>query len=212
MRQSLRFILTILVLGGTMAAAKFSESRRPDELSQHLESIPVQIADWHGTPLSGPSAEEETKLLETEHLSRAYRSGNQVLDLWIAYYAEQKAGESMHSPKNCLPGAGWEAVDYGFVDVPVEGRPPVTVNRYLVEKGGEKLQVLYWYQSKQRVIASEYTGKGFLVWDSILGRSTGGTLVRLTMPDRPGAVDEEIRFASKVLPTVDACLRKVPQS
>ena len=209
MRQSLLFVMTVVLLGGTKAAAKLSETRRPDALSRHLGTIPMQIEGWNGSPIPGPSEAEESKLLATEELSRVYRGGNQILDLWIAYYAEQKAGESMHSPKNCLPGAGWEAVDYGFVEVPIEGHPPVSVNRYLVEKGAQKLQVLYWYQSKQRIVASEYTGKGFLVWDSILGRSTGASLVRLTMPDRPGAVDEEIRFASKIVPAVDACLRRV---
>jgi len=211
MRRSLPFFLTIVALGGTIAAAKFSDTRRPDALARHLDTIPMQIAGWSGVSVNGPSEAVESKLLATEHLSRAYRRGNQILGLWIAYYAEQRAGESMHSPKACLPGAGWEPVDYGFADVPMEGRAPVTVNRYLVEKGGEKLQVLYWYQSKQRIVASEYTGKGFLVWDSILGRSTGGSLVRVTMPDRPGVLDDEIGFAANILPAVDACLRREQQ-
>jgi EpsI family protein len=200
------FSLTIFALGSTIAVAKFTETRRPDALARNLNSLPMQIAGWNGSPAEGPSQAVEAKLLATEYLARVYRKGDHTLDFWIAFYAEQKAGETMHSPKACLPGGGWEPVDYGFVNLQVPGRGAVRVNRYLVQKDGQRIQVVYWYQSKQRVVASEYTGKAFLVWDSILGRSTGGALVRLTMPDRPGAIDEEITFGAAVLPEVQATL------
>src|SRR5271166_885520 len=164
MRISVSFAVTVVLLCGTIAASRVSETRRPDKLVHPLESIPLQVDGWLGSPTANPPESVEAKLLATEYLSRIYSGENRLLQLWVAYYSEQKAGESMHSPKACLPGAGWEPVDYGFTKVPIVGRTPPMVNRYVVQKDGERMQVLYWYQSRERIVASEYSGKVFLVW------------------------------------------------
>lgn len=201
------YLLTGAVLSGTLGLSMFTEIRRPDSLTHHLETVPMDVGGWSGTKGSEISDAVQSKLLATEHLSRIYHRDNRVVDLWIAYYAQQKAGESMHSPKNCLPGAGWEALEAGIVDVSVPGREPIKVNDYLIAKDGVRAHVLYWYQSKQRIFPSEYAGKVFLAWDSLLGRSTGGTLVRVSVPDQQGALNDAKTFAGEVIPLVDRCLR-----
>ena len=198
--------MTLGVLAATLVASKLSETRRPDALARRLDSIPMLVDGWQGTTVAGPSERVQAKLLLTESLSRVYRRGDRAIELWIAYYAEQRAGESMHSPRACLPGAGWEPVEFGSAEVPGLDGTPVRVNRYLVEQSGVKIQVLYWYQSKVRIVASEYSGKAFLIWDSIRGRGTGGSLVRITAPAGPNAVDDEVTFASRVIPAMKSCL------
>jgi EpsI family protein len=208
--MTLRYLLVLLLLAGTIAASQWAGERRPEILDRPLSSVPDRFGDWHRADDIRFTEQVEGKLLATEYLSRVYRKGDAELELLISYYSEQKAGETMHSPKACLPGAGWETWDYGTVFVPVGGER-IEVNRYGVEKGAQREQVLYWYQSKHRIIASEYTGKALLVWDSITGGSTGGALVRLTMAESPHALDEEIHVAAELIPEVRRCFGSNPQ-
>jgi len=202
-----RYVIALSLLTSTIAASKWGGEREPDTLERPLSSMPDHFGEWQRIDEVRLSDRVEEKLAATEYLSRLYRNDYAEIGLLISYYAEQKAGETMHSPQACLPGAGWEAWDYGSAFVPV-GNQRFKVNRYGVQKGGQREQVLYWYQSKNRIIASEYEGKALLVWDSITGRSTGGALVRLTLADSPHAVDEEIRLASQIIPEVQLCLGK----
>lgn len=177
----------------------------PDKLLLHLENIPLQIGDWSGEAAPRLSDSVESRLLATDYLTRMYRRQDREMSLLVTYYSQQESGETMHSPRNCLPGAGWEAWDYKTVTVPVGSRNE-RVNLYSVQKDGQRMQVLYWYQSRARVVANEYVGKVFLVWDALMDGRTGGALVRLMMADSPGAVQEEIRFAAHLLPEVQRCL------
>jgi EpsI family protein len=196
----------VLLLGGTLAASKWSDRRAvPDELRVPLDRIPLQIGDWSGSPAARLPQRVEARLLATAYLARIYRQKHREMSLFVTYYSQQRAGESMHSPKNCLPGEGWEAWNYGTVMVPVGSRNE-EVNLYSIQKNGERMQALYWYQSPSRVIASEYAGKFYLVWDALKDGRTGGALVRLIMADAADTVREQVRFASLLMPEMQRCL------
>src|SRR5213593_4884355 len=116
-RFSWRFGLTVVILSTTLAASKLSERRRPESLGRPLESIETQLGGWTGGPNQTLAGDVLTVLKPTSYLSRPYRKDGKQIELFIAHYAQQRAGESMHSPKNCLPGSGWEVWDYGTVGV-----------------------------------------------------------------------------------------------
>src|SRR4051794_16371010 len=129
-----------------------------------------------------------------------------VADLFITHYALQRAGESMHSPKHCLPGAGWEIWDHGTVDIPVGGQK-ILVNRQFISRANVRMIVFYWYQSRQRIIASEYSGKILLAKDALLQNSTAASIVRIIVPDRPGAQETASAFAAELIPQVARCFQ-----
>jgi len=198
------FAGVIAILGATLATSAYTERRHPQSLTHPLNDIPVSLAGWNFAQDAPLPPNELKRLVLTDYVSRIYSRGSQYLSLFIAYYAEQRSGESMHSPKHCLPGSGWEIWQYGSVEVPVNGAA-VTVNKYSIHKGSERQIVLYWYQSGSRVIASEYVGKFLLMKDAVLDGRTDGALVRVMLPDRPGAVEEAVAFASKLIPEVQRC-------
>ncbi len=192
---------TLVLLATTLAAAQLTAHRKTDALARPLDDISSEIAGFVGSenpPLSAPTLHA---LQCTSYLSRTYVKQNVQADLFVAYYAQQRAGESMHSPKHCLPGAGWEIWDYGSTNIPVGGRS-FEVNNYSIENGGERRLVLYWYQSKNRIIASEYMGKVLLARDALLQNSTAGSIVRIIVPDQPGALEYARGFASELIPQV----------
>ena len=104
--------------------------------------------------------------------------------VYIGYYEAQSQGKTIHSPKNCLPGAGWEPLEQGSITLDADGyRFPV--NRYVLENKGTKALVYYWYQGRGRVSASEYLVKWEQIRDRALRGRSDEALVRIVIPISP---------------------------
>jgi EpsI family protein len=203
-RVSSAYVITVLLLSATLGGYALSERRKPDFLRQPLDSIDKQIAGWTATGDEPLASGVLGRLQLTNYISRTYTKHRTQLGLFIAYYAQQHAGESMHSPKYCLPGSGWEIWKHDSALVPVNGQE-VKINQYSIQNNGQRMLVFYWYQSKHRILASEYIGKIMLARDALLDGKTAGSLVRITLPDTPSAPQEGKEFATILIPLVQRC-------
>ncbi len=174
-------VLLLLQIGGMMAISR----RELVPLARPLSEFPAQIGDW--SLLREDEVDQETMevLRADDVLSRTYVDPARVrgANLFVAFFKSQRTGQAPHSPKNCLPGAGWTASESDTRVISVPGRAqPIRVNRYVVAKGEDKSLVLYWYQSRDRVVASEYRAKIYLVTDAIRYNRTDTALVRVVVP------------------------------
>jgi EpsI family protein len=133
------------------------------------------------------SDEERRVAGMTDYVARIYwRPDSSVaFTTYVGYYDQQTQGKSMHSPKNCLPGAGWEILRGGTATVTAAHGAHV-VNRYLLKNGALEAVVYYWYQGRGRVVASEYAVKVNLLKDAALKGHTEEALVRIVIPVDPG--------------------------
>jgi EpsI family protein len=178
------------------------------------EVVPNQIADLTGTEIVLPEAERRAAGT-TSYLMRAFTapadSGPRVeaLSLYVGYYDRQAQGRTIHSPRNCLPGSGWEALASSpeRIDLP---QGPVVVNRYLLRFRRQQALVLYWYQGRGRVAYNEYSVKLDLLRDAALRRRSEEALVRIMVPVRDGDLAAALalarRAAAEVLPALDRAL------
>lgn len=189
---------TILLLAATLAASEVTSDRKPEPLREPLSSVSWTIGSFSGTPNPPLTESVLRELKATDYISRTYRAGDTGADLFVAFYARQRAGESMHSPKHCLPGSGWEIWDYGTAQV-FDGKQAVTVNKYSISNAGSRKVVLYWYQSRARVFASEYLGKLLLGRDALMHNTTAATIVRIVVDDKPEAVQAGAELAGGVM-------------
>lgn len=174
-----RFLVALLLMGG--AAVMTHSHSRAEEIvpRQSLENFPLQVGDWSGieVPISAAS---RAVLGPGDFLERAYttQTGAAPLDFFVAYFPSQRTGDTIHSPKNCLPGAGWTPTQSAVIQIPWEkGR--VTANRYVLQQGLDRQVVIYWYQAHGRTEASEYWAKYYLVTDAMRLNRTDGALVRV---------------------------------
>ena len=105
--------------------------------------------------------------------------------LYVGYYDRQSQGRTIHSPKNCLPGAGWEPLS-SRTDTIAGAYGPAPVNRYLLQRKTatrqEQALVLYWYQGRGRIASNEYRVKWDLLKDSAIRRRSDEALVRIVVP------------------------------
>lgn len=205
-RSNWRLSATLVLLASTLVAHSWIARRQhPAGLAAPLASVPAEIAGWTGAD-DPPLAPEVLRHLKADQcLSRTYRREGSAASLFIAYYSRQRANESMHAPKGCLPGNGWAIWDDSSATIDFAGRP-VPISRYVIQKNGERLLALYWYQSRRHIAANEYIGKWYLIRDAILEGDTAGAIVRVIVPDRPDALRVVETFAATVIPSVQRCM------
>jgi EpsI family protein len=169
----------ILVAGWYSARATAEEVTAPRE---SLAGLPRSIGPWTGA-VDVPLDREVREVLGVDdYVNRTFvDASGQPVSLYIGYYASQRQGDTIHSPQNCLPGAGWQPVEGGRVPLDLDGRR-VTVNRYVIQKGLDRQVVLYWYQGRGRVVANEYANKFWLMLDAARLHRSDGALVRVVTP------------------------------
>jgi len=184
-----RIVTALLVV----QAALLYSAVRPEFIpsSRSLEEMPGRLGSWH-LAATGVIEQEVLDVLQADDiLNRVYcdsasldctKTGQGLAGLFVAGFRTQRTGKAPHSPKNCLPGSGWVPVTSGEITIDVGRGAPISVNRYVVASGNQKQLVLYWYQSRDRVVANEYKAKFWVMADAIRLNRTDTALVRVVIP------------------------------
>lgn len=160
-------------------------SIRPEVIPQSppLSGIPVQLSDWTMQGEFPMDPETQAVLQADDSISRLYANPAHIgASLFVAAFRSQRNGKAPHSPKNCLPGSGWVPLDSGQTTVDVGTAKPIPVNRYIIAFGENRSMVLYWYQSRDRSVASEYNAKFWVMVDAMRLNRTDTALVRVIVP------------------------------
>ncbi len=185
-------ILTIVLLAQASVFYGFSRKEKvPVHHALDLFSFPS--ANW--TLVQDVPIDQDTlEVLKADDLlSRVYQNKGtgEAATLFVAFFETQRTGKAPHSPKNCLPGSGWASSQSGTIAIPIPGEAePIRVNNYVVSRGQNQSVVFYWYQSHDRVIASEYKAKIYTVTDSIRYNRSDTSLVRVVVNVNDGDVQK----------------------
>ncbi len=185
--------LPAIALGaGVLATAGLRSDLRPP-LRVPLPSVIRDTVDRFMGRDQALTSEELKVASPNAYLLRGYfipgdTSIAHTFTLYIGYYDHQTQGRTIHSPKNCLPGSGWEPLS-SRTEVLRTPEGPAPVNRYLLQNHDERALVLYWYQGRGRVASNEYLVKWQLLRDAALRRRSDEALVRIIVPVVGG--DEE---------------------
>jgi EpsI family protein len=195
-----------LVLALLSATAVLADAARGPEASvprATLSELPLAIDAWRGSDAAPLADDVVAQLGVDDYVNRQYIGDAAIpVAVYVGYYGSQRQGDTIHSPQNCLPGAGWRPIDSGVQTIGA-GAAAVQVNRYVIAKGLDQQVVLYWYQGRGRVVASEYVNKALLMFDAARLRRTNGGLVRLISPvvsTAEAATAEASTFAAALLP------------
>jgi exosortase D (VPLPA-CTERM-specific) len=186
-------IVALVLVLGAVAIGRASKSEAPPP-RESLATFPMDLAEWRGQSADRFDQQILAVLGVDEYVNRIYTAPTNVtVGLYLGYYQSQREGDTMHSPLNCLPGAGWQPVKQERVTIPVAtridaatgqptGQRQIVVNRFIIQRGLDKQVVIYWYQSHGRVVASEYWGKIYTVVDAIRLNRTDAAMVRVICP------------------------------
>jgi EpsI family protein len=194
----------LLAAAGTVARADRYEETTP---RQPLNLLSMQLGDWTGVQQPPLTKAVLDVLRADDYLTRAYyASDKSVVGLYIGFWQSQRQGEAIHSPLNCLPGAGWEPVSRSTVRL--SGNQEI--NRYVIQKGLDRQLVLYWYQSHGRLVASEYWSKFYLIQDAVRLNRTDGAIVRVIAPIAGASLEAEQQAERTARRFVDVLMPQLP--
>jgi EpsI family protein len=203
---NIRFWVMTLLLAATAGLLYARGDADLIPVSEPLAQVPQSIAGWSGSDLT---IDQDTLdvLGAGDFLSRNYVKPGLAspMNLFIGYFPTQRTGVTIHSPKNCLPGAGWYFESSKYVNLNDADNKPHTVGEYVIGNGDNREFVIYWYQAHGRSIANEYQAKIHLVMDAIRLNRTDGALVRVITPIDPNvgtsvAQGRAEAFAAQLLP------------
>jgi EpsI family protein len=171
-----------------------------------LAEFPKSLGDW--TVFSDQQIDKQSmEILQVDdYFMRNYlNSKGEVIGLYVGYFKSQREGKGIHSPRQCLPGAGWVPVNTAVYQMAGSGHNPdtVSVNKFIMGKGLDRQLYLFWYHGRGRIYASEYWNKIYLIWDGLTRKRTDGALVRVNNPvvgDTEDALKTQSDFIQLFLP------------
>jgi len=201
-----RFIITISVLILAIIINYFPSSPEPVLTRLSLKEFPSEIGDWVLVREQRIDDHTMAVLQVDDYIMRTYSNSKyQTVSLYIGYFKTQKEGKNNHSPRQCLPGAGWYALETAPVMLRVSDHDPgrIPVNRYLMQKGNDTELFLFWYHGRGRQVANEYLTKAYLIWDKLTKNRTDGALIRINSRVSSGpdeALQSQAEFARSFYP------------
>ena len=182
---NLRFWLIICMTGATYVYVHFLSTIHVEPLVQDLSLFPTTLGNF--TMVNDKTFDDA--IIQNagmdSYLMRQYRDGSgYTVGLYIGYYQAQTEGHIIHSPKHCLPGSGWNTVKTAIhqVEIPENKPSSVRINQWLMQKGGDKQLVHFWYQGRGRIVASEYLDRFLMIFDSFIKKRSDGALIRIIGP------------------------------
>ncbi len=209
--KSTVLILSVLLAGQAAAFHSFTRSEKA-AAAPPLKGLSVQLGSWLKVGESEVDAATQEVLQADDTLNRSYFNPQfgRNANLFVASFRSQRYGAAPHSPKNCLPGSGWTPLVNDRVYVTIPNRPePIHVNRYIIQRAESKSLVLYWYQSRDRAVASEYEAKLYTMVDAIKDNRTDTALVRVIIGlPLDASSDEALKVAEDFIRSFYAPLRQ----
>ena len=206
----------VLLIGLLLVTGTVKPQRAVPLRSPLGETVPLVLDGWHGHDIQISEAERQVAGM-TSFVLRFYTPEAQLgtardvardYSVYVGYYERQSQGNTIHSPKNCLQGGGWEPLTSSRqrIETPIGSIP---VNRYLIGNGPAKAVVLYWYQGRGRVEANEYVVKWDLLRDQALHGRSDEALVRIIVPvstSEDAAYEQAVRVAKELVTGVNRAL------
>lgn len=183
MPSTARVTIICMLILATFAGAQGIEHIQPVPIRKSLAFFPDQIGEWKQVDRKILPSEVAGLLGMDEYIDYDYQAPDgTMLNLYVSYFSAVGLTGIYHSPRNCLPGGGWEITR--VIRMPLENRTepglsPIEVNSLVLRKGNEESRFIYWFQNRGRIIASEYWEKFYSVWDAVSMRRRDGAFIRI---------------------------------
>lgn len=211
MRASLRLAMSASLLLATVLLIQFRTVGEAVPPRKSFTDFPGAIGTWKGQDDLTLSLDVMSLLKVSDYVMRRYvdPEGHSTW-LYIGYWQTRRKGADIHSPKNCLPGGGWDPVESSRLTIPVMGSAsPIVVNRYLIQRDRRMQVVLYWFQAQGKVVAGEIEAKIDLMGGAMLRNRTDGALVRvssLVSGTPQETTDRMVQYVQDLFPVLHAYL------
>jgi len=215
--QTKYFVVIGMLFITALLSWRFVRSQ-PKSYEIRLEEFPLTIGSWQGKDIKLDRLNLIYAVLETKTiLSRLYvnpKAENEVIDFFVIYSERTKRG--FHPPEVSFVASGKTIVKSGIEYIPLssgENAPKLETNMFLGKTPRGRVLFLYWFSVGDRLMANYYKSSLYLLWDTIKGKNSPTTMVRLAMP----LVDDDFEktmavatgFIQQIVPILPEYTRRV---
>lgn len=180
----------------TMVCIRYLSHGEDIKPNKPFSAFPTKIGEWVGKEERFDEKVYDILGVDDSILCSYLRPDGRQVQLYVGFYQSQREGDLIHSPKHCMPGAGWNIIHTSLEELTIPDTNPgkIKMIKLILEKGGQRQIVLYWFQSRGRFISSEYIQKLYLIIDSIIRHRTDGSFVRLIAPVMDGDEEKALQY------------------
>lgn len=152
---------------------------QPEIIRTPLSQFPVRLDDWRGVESRLDSTVEAVAGANDYYLGDFISEENDAVNVYISYYSDQKHGQIPHSPKVCIPSAGWNIKSNNSALLKNNDGNTFKVNRLVIEKDGHVTVAYYWLKQAEKIYTNELYARLDLIRIALEENRTDGALIRI---------------------------------
>jgi EpsI family protein len=182
-------LMALAVLLGLMLGASIWLPRWTPPASPEFARIPLprKIGDWEWIESLKPGWRYLGSVRFRKSLYRRYQRGDETVSIFVGYDDRLDRSRSLLSPKNALPGAGWQVEERASIQLTPGGLRAESVS---ARSGPSRILSHHWYEGTDRLVLEIL--RAWLATDqSPLRRPGGAWTVRLSTDAAPTREEKE---------------------
>ena len=200
-----RIIIVLFLFAVSHFTVKYFKEVKAVPIKQSLAQFPSTLGDWKVARKRVLAQRVKENLGVEEYIDYTFTNKlGDRLNLYVSYFSRLGVDGEYHSPQNCMPGGGWQIISLEKVPIEYRNGRTAEINKMIVNNGGQKQLVFYWFQSRGRIIASEYWDRFYTVLDAVVMRRRDGAFIRVLSPDND--YQKAKQFSQKVAQTLTGYL------
>ena len=213
-RQAVHALVALALMGVAGALVATRASTKDVPLQMDFEAVPDSVAGWRATAWSDVAALPPDPRAP-RRLTRAFEREGRPVWTMVEYYPSQESERRANARGLVIPSHAWNHVAEGRVDLPAPALPGgrLEANLVILERGPERVAIVYWYQIGQQPLASDHWYRVELLYNGIAHGRTDGALVRIASTLRSDETPEAAlpRFTDFLRDFYPLLLRSLPR-
>ena len=188
------FVVLLFALLVTFTFVLVIKNYRPETaVSVDAGSFPMEKDGWTAKPML--LSDNVLELLRPDAIFSALytETGGAQIDLFWSYFSGENTEGGVHSPRNCMPGSGWQIVRSEDRQIVFEDRT-IPASRLWIKYGEYTKVVDYWYITQHGETANDYSLKLYQMLSALSFQPTDVAFVRLICSDDPISLQSLDRF------------------
>ncbi len=175
--------LCVAALAGAGAFVHFGTSNiLKVPVRANLDTLPYELEGWRSERQELSTATLDVLGADDHIVANLLSPEGEHFNLYINYLDMQRHGHSWHSPRQCIPGGGWQIIQHDVTPATTADGRTFHYNRIIIENRGNRQLLYYWYDQRGRKIANEFVMKLLLIYDAMTMRRTDGAMIRIITP------------------------------
>lgn len=151
-------------------------------LQAPFSAFPTSVGEWHMIKDSQFDQRTLDVLRPTDYIAKRYLGPDgAVVDLYIGYHDGASQAGPLHSPKNCLPGAGWYEASSAPIRISFENTLLDAIVAVYVRELNKEI-FIYWFQVGGVSVSNEYAMKFYEIFNSFRYGRRDTAFIRISVP------------------------------